>query len=654
MADAERDAEKADSRSSNPDDYDSTTINEDSGFEPIRTGAAGTRSLRHSRSLTRTRSQNGYSVDDYQNADDDANPPREPEKDDPFEIGFDGGDSDPLCPRSMGKLRKWVIVSIVSCASFCVTAASSIYTSTYAQMDAEFGNSRIVSTIGLSVFVLGISLGPMFLSPLSEFYGRRPIYLVSWSMYVIWIIPSAVAKNIATMLVARFFDGLSGSAFLAVSGGTVSDLFARHELQAPMLMYSLAPFIGPCIGPLIGGFVNYNANWRWTYYVMIIWAFALLVAIVVFVPETYHPIVLRNKARKIRKETGDERWKAPVEKSTKSVAKTIGLSLMRPFQLLIYEPMVLNLCIFSAILLGILYLFFGAFPLVFTTNHGFNLWQVGVTFMGILIGMFLAAATDPLWHRIRSRLMADLERETGVEGASEPEFRLPPVICGAFLVTIGIFWFGWTTFSWVHWILPIIGSAIFGAGGMQLTVWMFRRTLLVFTGIFTFLVDAYPLYAASALAANAFVRCMFAGCPVSRSMLTWGCLDSRVPVVWSPDVHEARIPMGDVITGFPDRDDAAVPVHLFQVRQEDQKPQPIRKDVLARQILRGRTLAGRRAEATGDERRRPPQDQTWPAPHRLSGLVWRPKRDRLGREWPRASHAEEALLDAAGAVVVGT
>ncbi|KAF6819642.1 bicyclomycin resistance [Colletotrichum musicola] len=549
MADAERDAEKADSRSSNPDDYDSTTINEDSGFEPIRTGAAGTRSLRHSRSLTRTRSQNGYSVDDYQNADDDANPPREPEKDDPFEVGFDGGDSDPMCPRSMGKLRKWVIVSIVSCASFCVTAASSIYTSTYAQMDAEFGNSRIVSTVGLSVFVLGISLGPMFLSPLSEFYGRRPIYLVSWSMYVIWIIPSAVAKNIATMLVARFFDGLSGSAFLAVSGGTVSDLFARHELQAPMLMYSLAPFIGPCIGPLIGGFVNYNAYWRWTYYVMIIWAFALLVAIVVFVPETYRecappdPIVLRDKARKIRKETGDERWKAPVEKSTKSVAKTIGLSLMRPFQLLIYEPMVLNLCIFSAILLGILYLFFGAFPLVFTTNHGFNLWQVGLTFMGILIGMFLAAATDPLWHRIRSRLMADLERETGVEGASEPEFRLPPVICGAFLVTIGLFWFGWTTFSWVHWILPIIGSAVFGAG-----------TLLVFTGIFTFLVsaavppafpdhhhsvafqgsgmesvsrpgscttwsvlmlglqvDAYPLYAASALAANAFVRCMFAG-----------------------------------------------------------------------------------------------------------------------------------------------
>ncbi|KAK1988121.1 major facilitator superfamily transporter [Colletotrichum cereale] len=497
------DIEKAESRSSHPDN-DSATVHGDSGFEPIRTGARSTTttpSARHSRSLSRPRSHNGYSCDDYHHSDDDGPQRGAAEKeDDPYEVGFDGGDGDPMCPRSMGKFRKWLVVSIVSCASLCVTAASSIYTSTYSQMDAEFGNSRIVATIGLSTFVLGISLGPMFLSPLSEFYGRRPIYIVSWSMYVIWIIPSAVAKNIATMIISRFLDGLSGSAFLAVSGGTVSDLFARHELQAPMLMYSLAPFIGPCIGPLIGGFINYNANWRWTYYVLIIWAFALLIAIVVFVPETYHPIVLRTKARKIRKETADERWKAPVEKMTKSVIKTIGISLMRPFQLLAFEPMVLNLDIFSAILLGILYLFFGAFPLVFGTIHGFNLWQVGLAFMGILVGMFLAAATDPLWHHVRSRLMANLEKETGVEGASEPEFRLPPVICGAFLCPVGIFWFGWSLH--LHWIMPIIGSAIFGAGC--------HRTLLVFTGIFTFLVDAYPLYAASALASNAFVRCMFA------------------------------------------------------------------------------------------------------------------------------------------------
>lgn len=154
-------------------------------------------------------------------------------------------------------------------------------------MNAEFGSSTIVATLGLSTFVIGIAIGPMLLGPLSEFFGRRPIYLVSWSMFLIWIIPSAVAQNIATMIVARFFDGLAGSAFLSVAGGTVGDLFARQDLQAPMLVFSMAPFIGPSLGPLVGGFINYYTSWRWTYYVLLIWAFALLVAIVFFVPETY-------------------------------------------------------------------------------------------------------------------------------------------------------------------------------------------------------------------------------------------------------------------------------------------------------------------------------------------------------------------------------
>lgn len=159
-------------------------------------------------------------------------------------------------------------------------------------MEASFHNPRIVSVLGLSLFVLGISLGPMLLSPLSEFYGRRPVYLVSWAMYVVWIVPQAAAQNVATVLVGRFLDGFSGSAFLAVSGGTVGDLFARHELQGPMLLFSLAPFVGPSLGPVMGGFINYYADWRWTYYVLLIWAFVIMLCIVFLVPETYREFLV--------------------------------------------------------------------------------------------------------------------------------------------------------------------------------------------------------------------------------------------------------------------------------------------------------------------------------------------------------------------------
>ena len=160
------------------------------------------------------------------------------------EVVFDGLD-DPMNPKGLPTWRKWSIVLVLACGSLCVTFASSAYTSTYHQMNAEFGSSVIVSTLGLSLFVFGLGLSPMMLGPLSEFYGRRPIYIVGFSMFLIWVIPSAVAQNIQTMLIARFLDGFSGSAFLSVAGGTVGDMFTKETLAAPMMIYSAAPFLGP-------------------------------------------------------------------------------------------------------------------------------------------------------------------------------------------------------------------------------------------------------------------------------------------------------------------------------------------------------------------------------------------------------------------------
>ena len=121
----------------------------------------------------------------------------------------------------------------------------------------------------------------------------------------------------------------------------------------------------------------------------------MLAFVIFLVPETYHPVLLRNKARKLRHDTGDARWHAPIEVMDRSISQTILHSCTRPFLLLALEPMCLNLCLFSAILLGVLYLFFGAFDLVFANNHGFELWQIGLSFLGILIGMLVGIASDP-------------------------------------------------------------------------------------------------------------------------------------------------------------------------------------------------------------------------------------------------------------------
>ncbi|CAL5874945.1 uncharacterized protein PFLUO_LOCUS9248 [Penicillium psychrofluorescens] len=415
-----------------------------------------------------------------------------------FTVGWD--ENDAMNPRNMSKARKWLIVIIVSMGSLCVTCTSSMYTTTYDQLMKDFNCSQEVATLGLSFFIWGLGIGPLFLSPLSEFYGRRNIYLVSFSLFLIWLIPCAVAQNIQTMLVCRFFNGLAGSAFLSVAGGTVGDLFDRHELAFPMMLYTASPFVGPEVGPLVGGFINQFTTWRWTFYVLLIWTGVLLISMVFLVPETYHPVLLRRKAQKLRKETGEDRWKAPIEKLSRSVAQTVLRSMYRPLLLLALEPMCLNLCIFSAILLGILYLFFGAFQLVFDEVYGMVLWQRGLCFLGLFVGMVFAILSDPFWRRNYQRLERNHEKATQKTDDFQPEWRLPPAILGGPLVTIGLFIFAWTVYPDVHWIAPIIGSAVFGAG-----------TILVYSGVFTFLVDAYPTFAASALAANSFSRSSFGG-----------------------------------------------------------------------------------------------------------------------------------------------
>ncbi len=201
----------------------------------------------------------------------------------------------------------------------------------------------------------------------------------------------------------------------------------------------------------------------------------MLGLVVVLVPETYHPVLLRHKAIKLRKETGDERWKAPIEIMQRSILQTILRSCYRPFLLLTLEPMCLNLCLFSALLLGVLYLFFGAFEVVFAENHHFELWQIGLTFSGLLVGQLIAIATDPLWHKNYVRLVQNREKNGGEPGGSEPEYRLPPAIAGGVMVPIGLFWyfirgdgsqrvlvlcpltvlhprFAWTLFPSIHWI----------------------------------------------------------------------------------------------------------------------------------------------------------------------------------------------------------
>ncbi|PIL36732.1 MFS general substrate transporter [Ganoderma sinense ZZ0214-1] len=395
-------------------------------------------------------------------------------------------------PKNLPLWRKWAAVLTISSASLCATCTSSMAAFTETGLVQDLHTSHEVAILSVSLYVIGLGIGPLFVGPLSELYGRNIIYRTSYVLFFAFTWPTAFPPDIATYLVFRFITGLCGAAFLSVAGGSVSDLFDNQNVATPMAVYTISPFIGPIVGPLIAGFIVQNADWRWCYRTLLIWQFVQTCFLFLTVPETYVPVILKRKAKKLRK-TDNPKWRAPIEQQSHNLARMILYSIYTPFRLLLLDRMALALDIWSALLLGILYLAFQAFPIIFMDVHGFNVQDTGLSFLGIGLGMFISLATQPLWNR--------LFRETAKQhgGHLPPETRLLMGQVGAVLAPLGLFIMAFTTYKQVHWIGPIIGSIPFGSG-----------TIFIYTAVFTYLVTAYRPIAASAMAANSAVRSSFA------------------------------------------------------------------------------------------------------------------------------------------------
>ncbi|THH05837.1 hypothetical protein EW146_g9793 [Bondarzewia mesenterica] len=395
-------------------------------------------------------------------------------------------------PQQLPLFRRWLAVITISSASVCVTCASSAASFTEAGVAREFHVSKEVTILAISLFVLGLGVGPLLVGPLSEVYGRNIIYRTSFILFFAFTWPVAFAPNIAVYLIFRFITGYCGAAFLSVAGGSVSDMFSNAKVGTPMAIYTISPFLGPELGPLFSGFINQNVDWRWTYYVLLIWIFVQTVALVLFVPETYIPVILKKKAQKLRKSTGNPKIYAPIERREKSLLHALLVSCYTPFEIIIFERMALLLNIWTSIILGILYLAFQAFPIIFEQGHGFNTQMTGLTFLGIGLGEVLGLCTQPYWNR-------KFREYKAAHGDPPPEFRLKMGQVGGILVPLGLYWLAFTTYRHVHWIVPLIASVPFGMG-----------TYFVFTSTFTYLVVAYRPIAASAMASNSAMRSSFA------------------------------------------------------------------------------------------------------------------------------------------------
>lgn len=147
---------------------------------------------------------------------------------------------------------------------------------------------------------------------------------------------------------------------MVLVGGTLADLWRTEERGIPMAAFSAAPFVGPAIGPLVGGFTSDNMGWRWLYWLQLILSGFVYILIVFTVPETYAPQILKRRAAKMRKETGDDKYVSESDLDTRPLAERLKIFILRPFQLLFGELIVFLISAYMSVLYGLLYMFFVA------------------------------------------------------------------------------------------------------------------------------------------------------------------------------------------------------------------------------------------------------------------------------------------------------
>ncbi|KAM5347291.1 hypothetical protein ACJ41O_010296 [Fusarium nematophilum] len=432
---------------------------------------------------------------------------------DPNAVGWDGPD-DPQNPMNWPAKRKWINIGALSMMTLLTPLGSSMFAPGVPDIMREFkSDNENVATFVVSVYVLGFAFGPLLAAPLSEIYGRAPVFNIANVFFILATVATALSQNMPMLIIFRFLMGFTGSTPVTNGSGTISDMFPVEERGKAMAVWAMGPLLGPCIGPLAGGYMIESLGWRWVFWIIAIFAGALTVVCYFAAPETYHPTLIRNKVNRLKKETGNQDLYSALENGLSS-KKRFEHAILRPMKMLFTQLPVLALSLYVAVVYGVLYLMFSTFTFVFAQQYGFGTGTIGLAYIPTGVGM--------LSGTILFGVLADviIKKKLAENGKTVPEDRLPIwlTLPNGILIVVSLFWYGWATESNTHWIVPMIGVALFCFGLMGIMMCLQ-----------IYLIDAYISYAASVVAAVTVLRSIagamlpLAGLSMYNSLgLGWG------------------------------------------------------------------------------------------------------------------------------------
>ncbi|KAJ6036544.1 efflux pump antibiotic resistance protein [Penicillium herquei] len=415
--------------------------------------------------------------------------------DDPFLVAF-AEPFDAENPKDWRTGRKWAVTDVLSATGFNRIMVSTIIAPALGTIAKEFDMNSAESAMALSIYALATAFGPLAIGPLSEVYGRGLILHTSNIWFLVWNIACGFANSKGILIASRFMAGFGASAIYALANGVLGDVWRPEQRGSSLGVYLLIPLLGAAVGPIIGGFMAERTTWRWMFWSTSIFQAVMIIVSFTAFQETYEPLILRRRAERIRRETGDARYYTVDERinANKSALRVIGRALSRPVRLLLFHPIVQISSLISAFNYGILYIVLSTFSDLWTDNYHESVEISGLHYIAVALGeiagsQLCAIMMDRLYHRLKAR----------ANGEHTPELRVPSVFPGTVLGSMGLFLYGWATHYRLHWAVVDTGVFITMLG-LQMTGMPLQA----------YVMEAYPEYTGSAGAAQQFMRSLTA------------------------------------------------------------------------------------------------------------------------------------------------
>lgn len=397
---------------------------------------------------------------------------------------------------------KWLITFTVAAAAAAAPMGSAIIMPSLGPISRDFNVSPTIANLSVALYMLSMSIFPLWWSSFSETLGRRTIYVVSFVLFVLWGILSAVSTNIAMFVVMRVLSGGAAASVQAVGAGTIADIWEPKERGRAMGTFYLGPLMGPFLAPIIGGALAQGLGWRSTQWFLVIYGGVLIVSLIFALPETLtartNMVDVAAKEHDATLETGvamtgDAGGKIDIGKEAvttemgrtttlervpthKSVAeksrkyiKLLKRCFLDPLKiiLLLRFPAVALTVIWASITFGCLYFLNISIETTFSSPpYNFSTLVVGLLYIPNSLGYVIASLFGGRWldHIMKreAKKAGRIDEKGRLIFRPEDRMKENAWIAGS-VFPLALMWYGWSAEKGVFWVVPVCLTLLYSS-----------------------------------------------------------------------------------------------------------------------------------------------------------------------------------------------